>query len=455
MRLVPTFGAAFLIALAAPSAQQPAAPAAARPGTRLATLTWPAAAERLTADAVVVLPLAAGAQQHGPHLPLGIDTTLADYLIGRLLDSSDIVVAPPLAYHHFPAFVEYPGSPSLSLNTARDLTVDVARSLASHGPRRFYVLNTGLSTTQALTESAKLLAADGILLRFTDARTLLAPAARQVQQQASGRHADELDTSMALHVDPAVVDMNVAVREYGVASDPLRLTRRQGNAGTYSPTGVFGDDATLATRDKGRTLLDALVTAIQADIEATRRAPLPAAGRSRTAPGPGAAPEGRGTPGQPPRSPDGCLAADDRAIRALGPAYSIAWMNHDAVALSDLWTAEGDMVHPDGFIERSAQVIRQNRASLFMRPEYKHSRHPVTVGRVRCITEDVAVADAKWELRGVTDDKGQPVPAADGLCTVVLAKRGGWKIEAYRYSMTPHPVAQPTLFKRPGLPGGQ
>lgn len=149
------------------------------------------------------------------------------------------------------------------------------------------------------------------------------------------------------------------------------------------------------------------------------------------------------------------MAGDDRAIRALGPAYSIAWMNQDAVALSDLWTAGGDMVHPDGFIERSAQVIRQNRANLFMRPEYKHSRHPLTIGRVRCITEDVAVADAKWELRGVTDDKGQPVPAADGLCTLVLAKRGGWNIDAYRYSMTPHAAAPPTLFKRPGLPGGQ
>ncbi len=65
------------------------------------------------------------------------------------------------------------------------------------------------------------------------------------------------------------------------------------------------------------------------------------------------------------------------------------------------------------------------------------------------------MADAKWELRGVTDDKGQPVPAADGLCTIVLARRGGWNIEAYRYSVTPPPVALPTLFKRPGLPGGR
>ena len=454
MRLVPTLGAAFLIALTAPSAQQPAAPAAARPGTRLATLTWPAAEKRLTADTVVVLPLAAGAQQHGPHLPLGVDGTLADYLVRRLLDTSDVVVAPPLTYHHFPAFEEYPGSPSLSLTTARDLTVDVATSLASHGPRRFYVLNTGLSTTQALADSAKLLAADGILLRFTDARTLLAPAARQVQQQSAGRHADEIDTSMALLVDPAAVDMNLAAREYGAASNPFRLTRRQGNPGTYSATGVYGD-ATLATRDKGRTLLDALVAAIHADIEAARRAPLPAAGPAGTAAGSGGAPAGRGLPGPSLHTPDGCLAGDDRAIRALGPAYTIAWMNQDAVALSDLWTAEGDMVHPDGFIERSAQVIRYNRAALFMRPEYKHSRHPLTIGRVRCITGDVAVADAKWELRGVTDDKGQPVPAADGLCTIVLARRGGWNIEAYRYSVTPPPVALPTLFKRPGLPGGR
>lgn len=454
MRLVPFLCAVLVVAVTGTAVQQPDTPASASlpAGTRLSTLTWPAAEKRLTPDTVVVIPLAAAAQQHGPHLPLGIDLTLADYLTTRLLDGSDIVVSPPLTYHHFPAFLEYPGSTSLSLNTARELTTEVVRSLAAHGPRRFYVLNTGLSTTRALDESAARLAEDGILLRFTDARTLIEPAIRRIQRQSTGRHADEIETSMALQADPSVVDMNLAVRESGAASNPLVLTRRPGNPGTYSPSGVWGD-ATLATRDKGRLLLDELVAAVRSDTEATRHAPLPAAtqtGRGRA----GSLQDGRSGRGATvPRTIEGSLPGDDRIIRTIGPAFSIAWMNQDAKALADLWTAEGDMVHPDGFVERTAEVIRQNRAALFRRPGYRHSRHPLTIGRVRCLSDTVAVADAKWELRGVTDDNGQPVQPADGLCTLVLAKRPNWLIEAYRYSMTPQAVSQPMMFERPGFPG--
>lgn len=39
---------------------------------------------------------------------------------------------------------------SLSLNTARDMIVDICRSLAHHGPRGIYILNTGVSTLNPL-----------------------------------------------------------------------------------------------------------------------------------------------------------------------------------------------------------------------------------------------------------------------------------------------------------------
>ncbi len=153
------FAVVLLGSLAATSGQAPARPRprppaptatppapAAEPvvtGVRLADLTWPAAEQRLKPDTVVVLPLGAAAQEHGLHLRLENDRALAEYFTSRLLQVSDVVAAPPLPYHYFPAFAEYPGSTSLSLNTARDLTADVVRSLARSGPRRFYVLNTG------------------------------------------------------------------------------------------------------------------------------------------------------------------------------------------------------------------------------------------------------------------------------------------------------------------------
>src|SRR3954469_11107154 len=139
-------------------------------GMLLENLTWPEAEKVLTPDAVVVLPLGAAAKEHGPHLKLKNDWIIAEYLKSRVVDRAKVVVAPTINYHYFPAFVEYPGSTHLRLETARDLVVDVCRSLARHGPRRFYVLNTGISTLAALIPAAETLAAEGVLLRYTDLR---------------------------------------------------------------------------------------------------------------------------------------------------------------------------------------------------------------------------------------------------------------------------------------------
>ena len=70
---------------------------------------------------------------------------------------------------------------------------------------------------------------------------------------------------------------------------------------------------------------------------------------------------------------------------------------------------------------------------------------------IRCLTEDIAVADGKWELRDVFDADGQQLAAIKGLFTLVL--RRGWFIESYRYTVDPAEPAGPTLLKRPGYPG--
>ncbi len=61
-----------------------------------------------------------------------------------------MLVLPTLQYGYYPAFLEYPGSVSLSLETMRDTVVEICRSHARHGARRFYALNTGISTLRAL-----------------------------------------------------------------------------------------------------------------------------------------------------------------------------------------------------------------------------------------------------------------------------------------------------------------
>jgi len=75
-------------------------------------------------------------------------------------------------------------------------------------------------------------------------------------------------------MSPGDVDMGKAVKDYHPGTGSL--TRDQKAEGkTYSPTGVFGD-ATLATKQKGRIVTEALVDAILKELEELRKAPPPA-----------------------------------------------------------------------------------------------------------------------------------------------------------------------------------
>ncbi len=233
-------------------------------GVLLEDLTWVEAEAALTVDTVVVIPLGAAAKEHGPHLKLKNDFLIAEYLKQVVLAQSEAVVAPTVNYNFYPAFVEYPGSTSLSLNTARDLMVEICQSLAVFGPRRFYVLNTGISTIKALTPAAEILRQSGVLLSFTDLGKLEDTVVKEIAEQEGGSHADEIETSMMLYIAPQTVDMNKAADDYDKEGRG-RLTRTKDAGGTYSPTGVFGN-ARVASKEKGKKIIAAMEQGILQDI---------------------------------------------------------------------------------------------------------------------------------------------------------------------------------------------
>jgi creatinine amidohydrolase len=252
-----------------PSAPQPVQAGAA---TLLETLSWDEAERVLTPDTVVVIPLGAESKEHGHHLQLNNDFLMAEYFKQRVLAASgqNVVVAPTINYSFYPAFLEYPGSTSLNFETARAMFTDIARSLAHFGPRRFYVLNTGISTLRPLAQAAADLAKDGILLRYTDL-TKDNPVEKKLRQ-SGGTHADEIETSMMLYIAPGSVRMNRAARDLN-PDQPGGLTRDAHGKGTYSPTGAWGDP-TLATREKGRAVVESIVANILREINDLRQAPL-------------------------------------------------------------------------------------------------------------------------------------------------------------------------------------
>ena len=404
------------------------------PGIRLESLTWMEAERVLTPDTVVVIPIGAAAKEHGPHLKLRNDFTLAEYLTQRVLDRAQVVVAPTLTYHFYPSFLEYPGSTSLTLETARDMTVEIVRTLAAYGPKRFYALNTGVSTVRALQPAAQRLAEDGILFRYTDLSHALGPIEKQVAQQSGGTHADEIETSMMLYIDPGSVDMSKAAKDYDpTGRGPLSRTRKPNT--TYSPTGIYGD-ATLATRDKGKSVIEAFVPVLVQAIEETRVASLPVVRPTRspvaapTAPSAEAGGLGLSAP------PAFGTYQDERAIQELLGQFQLHWSNLAAWEIARLWTEDGEILHADGALERLRQTILEQRAQMFILREYRMSQHYLSPGVIRFIAPGVALVTATWALSNVYDSNKKVLPPTGGPCTLVMRKVAGegWRIISLRYA---------------------
>ena len=240
----------------------------AQTSVRLEDLTWQEAEKALTPTSIVMIPIGAASKEHGPHLKLSNDLLLAEYFTREVMKRTPVVVAPVVNYHYYPAFVEYAGATSLRLETARDLMVDICRGLARFGPRKFYALNTGVSTIRALQPVVDILKADGITLAFTDILHAGEAEEKAVTTQKEGTHADEIETSMMLFIAPKTVDMKKASKDFPSRAAGA-LQHLDPNGPRYSGSGIYGD-ATLATRAKGERVVKAKVEAMVQEIEALR-----------------------------------------------------------------------------------------------------------------------------------------------------------------------------------------
>lgn len=233
----------------------------------LDTLTWPEAEQALQSLPTVLVPLGARTKEHGHHLPLNNDWLIAEYLARRVADQCPVLVLPTLQYGHYPAFLEYPGSISIRAEAFRDTIIDICQSLAGQGAKRFYVLNTGISTIAPLATAREALRAQAIRLEYTDIRSAYAGLRRQVETQPAGTHADEIETSMMLYIAPTVVRIERATRDIHPDRGPGGLRRDpKAPTGIHSPTGAYGDP-TLATVEKGKHLVEGMVSHLVSQVE--------------------------------------------------------------------------------------------------------------------------------------------------------------------------------------------
>lgn len=238
---------------------------------RFDALAGEEAQARLRAAGMAVLPLGA-VEAHGPHLPTGTDTLLAEAIAREVARRLDAVLLPALPYGPVWSLADFPGSLGIAPETLTQLLVELGQALGRQGAAVLAVVNGHVGNAAAVQAAARRLHALGGPVLYAFTYPGLAEAAARVCTSAplpgGYFHACEIETSLVLHVAPEAVDMARAVREeprlppdFGFRPVPWSEITR---------TGVLGD-ATAATAEKGRTLFEAVVERIVAVLAEARR----------------------------------------------------------------------------------------------------------------------------------------------------------------------------------------
>lgn len=236
------------------------------------------------AGVIAVLPIAA-VEQHGPHLPLGVDAMIMEGCIervaARLPEDLDAVFLPMQSVGVSLEHRDFPGTLWLSQETASRMLLDIAEGVARAGVKKLVLMNShGGNSALISTVALDLRARFGLLaVTCSWARFGYPDGLFSAQEQRHGIHGGEIETSLMLAFRPELVDMGRAKNFPPATLDFerdfawLRADRPAGFGWLtqdLSPSGAMGD-ASRASADKGEATADYWATAfieLLRDVEA-------------------------------------------------------------------------------------------------------------------------------------------------------------------------------------------
>lgn len=208
---------------------------------KLGSMRSPQLAARST-HTVLAIPLGA-TEQHGPHLPLDTDTTIAVELCHRLaLRVPDILVAPAVPYGSSGEHAGFPGTLSIGQAALEHLIVELVRSADAFAG---VVLVSGHGgNIEPLRSALRLLRSEG---RRVLAWTPTGPP--------DDSHAGKTETSVMLELRPGEVDLTHAAPGNTTPLPELLNTLLEAGVAGVSANGVLGDP-TQADSTYGEAILN-------------------------------------------------------------------------------------------------------------------------------------------------------------------------------------------------------
>ena len=228
--------------------------------------------EQARRDAIVILPVAS-IEQHGPHLPVEVDSMLGETVAARTAEKlqaagQPVLVLPVLwtglSEHH----MSFGGTITLDNATFALVVEGVVKSILRHGFKRIVLLNAHGGNENALRSIADDLTPKyGVpIVQFTYWYAAAIPIAKILETQGGLQHACEAETAMMMAVRPDLVaedriplaKSNTTPDVADVVGGGVYMWR---TIGSRSGAGVIGNPE-AASPAKGEALFDAISTAL-------------------------------------------------------------------------------------------------------------------------------------------------------------------------------------------------
>ncbi len=225
-----------------------------------------------TNDVVAVLPVAA-IEQHGPHLPTSVDTTLINGVIAATLPhlgETRALFLPTQQIGKSNEHARFPGTLTLKAETLIALWTEIGECVNAAGIKKLVLLNSHGGQISVMDIVARDLRVRLDMLVFStnwftlplgdEINTLFAPS-----EHRFGIHGGDMETSMMLALTPQTVDMRQA-RDFKSSSEnrsekyPILGNGMSAKMGwqtqDYNPFGACGN-AAIATAEKGHAVINA------------------------------------------------------------------------------------------------------------------------------------------------------------------------------------------------------
>jgi mycofactocin precursor peptide peptidase len=219
----------------------------------------------LSVGPMMLIPIGS-TEQHGPHLPLGLDTVIAEAVARRAADlirqtGVDVLIAPALAYGASGEHQHLAGTVCLGLEALQHLLVELVRSASSWAGRCVFVNGHG-ENVPAVASAVRQLRYEGHDVGWAHC----APTTQRNPAPVDSR-AELIQRSLALILTPD--DARLDSAEAGALEPLFARQSRMHVAGVPagSPSGVLGNPSG-ASAQEGLLLLWGMVADLVSSVVA-------------------------------------------------------------------------------------------------------------------------------------------------------------------------------------------